>query len=279
MNRDRYQSLLCLASACACVIGVPREAHANVQDCVDAHSNGQLRRDESDFLAAHALFASCMDETCPEPIRVECTAFLDKLDALTPTVLLEARDARGADVLDVVVRVDDQPYLNSLTGRATPINPGSHKFQFVKSDGTMSETRVLILEGVKRREIIAHFGETAITPARQPVADVAPHDVGTKSETKNAGRTLAYVLAGGGVAALASFGYFALSGRSRQRDLERSCSPNCTDSQVRAVSDRYLVADLSLLAATGLFGVSAYVYFTVPTESKTGVTVGYVRSF
>jgi hypothetical protein len=230
-------------------------ARADVQACVEAHSEAQLKRDESDFLTARELFGRCIENECPEPIRMECAALLSKLEESMPSVVLTAKDDRGNDVLNVKVELDGKPYLDALSGRATAVNPGSRRFVFLRPDGTRTTVTALILEGVKGRELVGRFSPTAHAPAaaQQPV-------------TTGSGReTVAYVLGGAGMLALGAFGYFALSGKSELDHLRATCAPNCSDSKASAVSANYLLADISLIAAAGLLGGGAYLYFTAPS--------------
>lgn len=250
-----FRCLLVLIAA----LTLPNLAHADVQACVDAHSEAQVKRDDSDFLAARELFGRCVDSACPEPIRVECGEFLAKLEKDVPTVVLSAQDERGNDVPDAKVEVDGKPYLDALTGRATPVNPGSHTFAFVRPDGARTNVTVLILEGVKGRELIGRFGSAPSGTS------ASSSDSGSHRSAASGRNTLAYVLGGAGVVALGAFGYFALSGKSELNDLRKSCAPNCSDAQASAVSTKYLLADISLVAAAGLLGGGAYLYFTAPS--------------
>jgi hypothetical protein len=251
-------------------------ARADVQACVNAHGDGQLRRDESNFTAAHELFQSCTKPDCPEPIRVECAEFLARLEELTPTVLVSAVDSRGADVTDATVELDGVRFLEGLTGRASPVNPGKHTFVFRRPDGSETETQVLVVEGSKGRPVVGRFPgpKAAARPAEPPPsADAAPG---------SSRRTLAYVLGGAGVAALATFGYFALSGSSRESELEKSCKPHCTEAEARSVKTKYLVADVSLLVGAGLLGAGTYLYVSAPDDPKQGMSgfaVGYAGRF
>lgn len=240
---------------------LPRLAHANVQACVDAHSEAQVKRDDSDFLAARELFGRCVDNACPEPIRVECGAFLAKLDENMPTVVLTAQDERGNDVRDAKVEVDGKPYLDALTGRATAVNPGSHTFAFVRPDGTRTSVTALILEGVKGRELVGRFGTVPSETSASGSASESPKSAASGR------KTLAYVLGGAGVVALGAFGFFALSGKSELNELRKNCAPSCSDAQASSVSTKYLLADLSLVAAAGLLGGGAYLYFTAPSDA------------
>jgi len=253
--------LLRLLIAVVVLFSLPKLARADVQACVDAHSQGQLKRDESEFLAARELFGRCVAAACPEPIRVECGAFLGKLDESMPTVVLAAQDEHGNDVPDVKVEVDGKPYLDALTGRATAVNPGSRQFVFVRPDGTSATVTALILEGVKGRELVGRFGAAPGSPSSSAPAP--------EPQSPAAGRkTLAYVLGGAGVVALGAFGYFALSGKGKLNDLRDRCAPNCSEAQASSVSRKYLLADISLIAAAGLLGGGAYLYFTAPSGAK-----------
>jgi hypothetical protein len=250
-------------TALVAVLVLPAVARADVQACVDAHSEAQLKRDESDFLAARELFGRCVDMKCPEPIRVECAALLSKLDQSMPSVVLSAQDERGNDVPDVKVEVDDKPYLDALSGRATAVNPGSHRFAFVRPDGSRTSVTALVLEGVKGRAIVGRFGAAAGAAAEAQ-----------RPKAASSRKTLAYVLGGAGVVALGAFGYFALSGKSELDDLRAGCAPSCSDAQASSVSAKYLLADISLVAAAGLLGSGAYLYFSAPSGPRAEQALG-----
>jgi len=72
-----------------------------------------------------------------------------------------------------------------------------------------------------------------------------------------------------GVAGLASFAYFGLSGLSLQHDLEE-CAPHCVKADVDRMRSRYLVSDVSLLVAVTSLGVGTYLFLSgrPATESK-----------
>jgi hypothetical protein len=239
----------------------PATARADAKACVDAHGEGQERRDESNFTAAAELFQRCAADACPRPIRSECREFLSALEARTPTVIVTARDASGADVPDATVELDGKPFLERLSGLAVPLNPGEHTFVFRHPNGSEARTRTLILEGKKSREIVGVFAApaTTTTPAATPAA-----------ATSGQRKTVAYVLGGAGAIALGAFTYFALSGKAAEDELRDSCAPNCSEDDSGAVGTKYLLADISLVAALGLLGTGAYFYFTAPSEPATG---------
>lgn len=252
----------CIALSVLATVAVAAPARADVQACVDAHSEGQLLRDESKFLLARERFQTCLEAGCPEPIRVECGSLLGKLDELMPSVVLTAHDAQGGDVTDVEVELDGKPFATELTGRAVPVDPGSHTFVFRRrSDGAVATTKVLIVESTKRRTVSARFAGAAEPPSPSP-SDAGRADSGIDQ------KTLAYILAAGGAVALGSFTYFGLSGRARHRELQDTCAPRCAASDASSVSTRYLLADISLVAAAGLLGAGVYFYVTAPAPAE-----------
>lgn len=242
----------------------PHAVFASVKECVDAHGNGQIRRDDSDFVGAAELFQRCVDPSCPKPIRKECAEFLAELEHNTPTVVLGARDATGSDLPDVAVNLDGKPLLERLTGLATPVNPGQHVFTFRRASGEETKVTILVLEGAKGREVVATFAPAHEAKSTAPPTEKAPGSAGSGR------KTIAYVLAGGALVALGSFAYFAASGSSKERELRDTCAPSCSQADADAVGTKYLIADVSLVLAAGLLGGSAYFYFTAPSEPKTG---------
>jgi hypothetical protein len=246
----------------------PTFAHADVKECIEHHSNGQLSRDESRFVEARARFVSCAEATCPDAIRAECSAFLSDLDRAMPTVVLAARDEQRRDVPGVRVELDGRPIEGALNGRAIPIDPGHHRFRFVTPDGRVQEIEAVALESVKGRPIEVRF---AASPSPAPVPSPAPPT--TPAET-SAAPIVAYVLGGVGVAALAGAAYFAWSGRSERQELSDTCSPRCTDGQVDPVRSKYLVADVLLALGVVSIGTGTYFYLSAPARTPAPVQSG-----
>lgn len=272
----RLVAVSAVASFFGCSLAA-RHSNADVQACVDAHREGQVQRDRSDFVAAYDSFSSCMGEECPGPIRAECADFRQKLDAAMPTVILVARDASGNDVPETVVEVDGRPLSTGLTGRAVPLNPGPRRFTFTGPSGERAEVTVVVSEGVKGREVVGRFA-SAEAPARDEGAKPVRNADADGAAPAAPDRTLAYVLAGGGAAALGAFAYFGLSGRSRFDELKSSCAPRCSEAAADGVTSRYVLADVSLLVAAGLLGGATYFYLVPPGREEPAV-VGFAAPF
>jgi hypothetical protein len=77
-----------------------------------------------------------------------------------------------------------------------------------------------------------------------------------------------YVLGGIGAAALGSFAYFGLAGRSEYFDLKASCGPDCTKSTVSSAHTKLLVADVSLGISLIALGSAAYLYLARPSTAE-----------
>jgi hypothetical protein len=79
-------------------------------------------------------------------------------------------------------------------------------------------------------------------------------------------RTLGWIFGGVGVLALGSFGYFGLSGKSLDNELERECAPRCSSDRVDHVRTQYIVADVSL--GVGLVSLALATYFFLAPERR-----------
>ena len=156
----------------------------------------------------------CIRDACPTFVRNECTEWLAEVEASLPTVVLAAR--RGDQDLDEVrVTMDGHPIADRLTGTAIPLDPGTHVFRFELEGSPPIEQRVLVRVGEKNRRVAVSFGAETADNTLGATAE-ADADIRTKGLDK---RTVSYALAGLGAAALGSFAFFALTGKSDENDL------------------------------------------------------------
>jgi hypothetical protein len=90
-----------------------------------------------------------------------------------------------------------------------------------------------------------------------------------------------WALGGVGVAALASFAFFGITGKHDESNLRSTCAPACADSDVSAIHTKYVVADVSLAVSVASLGVAAYLYFSQPraTEAPATTTTSFVPRF
>ncbi len=248
-------------------------AFADVAECIEAHSAGQVERDQSHLVEARRQFVSCALPSCPAAIRSACDELLADVERRLPTVVLAAQNSRGRDVLGVTVLVDGEPLEGGMSGQALEVDPGPHEFRFRDRDGREEVVRAVIREWVKGRAIEARFATpqappplpTQAAPPGQPPPAVDRAEPGAESS-----RTLAYVLGGVGVVGLAGFGYFALAGKSERNDLARTCAPACDPERTDAISTKYLLADILLATGVASLAGGTYLYFSTPARPASG---------
>jgi hypothetical protein len=226
-------------------------------ECAAAYELSQEKREAGELILARDQLKICIRDACPTFVRNECTEWLAEVEASLPTVVLAA--SRGDQDLDEVrVTMDGHPIADRLTGTAIPLDPGTHVFRFELEGSPPIEQRVLVRVGEKNRRVAVSFGANETADNTLGATAEADADVRTKGLDK---RTVSYALAGLGAAALGSFAFFALTGKSDENDLRDRCSPNCPESDVDSVRTKYLVADISL--GVGIASLGAATWFFV----------------
>jgi hypothetical protein len=98
-------------------------------------------------------------------VRSECAKHLQEVNAAIPTIVFEAKDPAGNDLVDVKVSVDGKLLVERLDGTAIPLDPGPHKFTFASPSFGSVDKQLVLREGQKdRREQVAFGG-----PSGSPV--------------------------------------------------------------------------------------------------------------
>jgi hypothetical protein len=77
---------------------------------------------------------------------------------------------------------------------------------------------------------------------------------------------MTYVLGGVALAGVAGFAAFGFSGQSEKKSLESSCRPTCTDSELKPVQTRFLMADVSLGIGVVSAVTAGVLYFARPAK-------------
>src|SRR3954468_4056799 len=72
----------------------------------DAVATAEPLRSAGHFREAHALLLECVNAQCGGDVRRHCAATLQKLDAVTPSIVIRAEDAQGNDITEVVANLD-----------------------------------------------------------------------------------------------------------------------------------------------------------------------------
>lgn len=243
--------------------------------CIAAHEEAQSLRSQKKLHAARAKFVACARAECPIVVRKECVEQLALVEKDAPTVVLEARDDNGLGAADVKVSIDGISIGDRLTGTAVDVEPGEHLFAFERADGKSLEQRVLVAEGDKNRKVIGDFSTLVPKPIAPP-----PHGEGVDPprEPKTV-PTLAYVAGGVGVLGASSFAFFALTGKSGEKDLASSCGPSCKDDDLSSVKRDYLIADISLVIGVAALAAAVVLAWPALTDSsKTTASINRKRA-
>lgn len=153
VNVSRRAIRWVLVSAASLAAVIPSSARADeAARCSDAADKGQELRDAHRLVEARELLRVCAQSLCPLVIQKECSKWLEGVESSLPTVVVSARDARGAQVVNVTVTVDGRPFAALLDGQARPIDPGVHTFHFERQ-GQSVEQQVAVREGERNQSI------------------------------------------------------------------------------------------------------------------------------
>lgn len=293
MKGPRYVCLLLFA---VCMLASGRKALADEASekaaCISASDEGQQLRDDGKYTRARAAFERCARESCPVLLRVDCVHWLLDLDQSSASVVINAKDDRGNDLVDVTVSVDGQVLVSKLDGKPLPVDPGAHLFHYEATGFAPMEEHAVIHAAEKNRVLNVHFGP-ALAP--RPAADTTIHGPdqaqvvvpeGTPASAppnnppanpSSPPRVAGWVLAGVAVAAFANEAYFGLTGLSqRSTDIgPGGCvsRTNCPLSEKSDIQAKFAVADVSL--GVGLVSAGLAAYFFLRPADKPAVTVDF----
>jgi hypothetical protein len=253
---------IAIAALLACAL-FPRGAAADeLETCIAAHASAQRLRMHKKLREARDQLLTCSSAECPSAIVTECGSWLEEVDARIPTLVVLAKDARGNDLVDVEVWVDDERVQQRLDGRAFPLDPGRHQVELRTADFGKVRRELLINEGEKARKLEVTFNvggpaaPPAAKPTSRPVAEARPIPWPV------------YALAGVGVVGLGAGAYFAISGRTQHDDLlAANCKPNCSKDSTDEVDRKYLFADIAFGVSVVALSTATVLFVTRPTET------------
>jgi hypothetical protein len=202
---------------------------------------------------------------------------------------LEVIVPREAQLEDLVITRDGQPFSYALWGLPVATDPGTHVFR-VTAPGRQSWQvdigmtpgpgtvilRVPVLLGEnepsrsdRERELLERRGPIAAAPV---VPSTSGSEAAADDTPGRAQRTLGLVLAGAGIASLTIGTVFALSARSAHDDLVASCAGNLCPAAAVALQDdeqaQSTRANVALGVGLAALASGAVVYFSAPTSSS-----------
>ena len=220
-------------------------------------------RAQGHYREARTRLLECVNAQCGGDVRRRCASTLQKLDAVTPSIVVRAEDGNGNDVTDVSVKLGDELLVKSLDGMAIPVDPGQHRFVFERLGEEPVVQNLTIQRGEKFRSIDVRIGPAATGE------DQAGGANGSKS--KVTGRWMAGAsLIGVGVVGLAGFTWLGLSARSMERELQKeNCEPECSKARVDALRTRYVLSNVSL--GVGVLALGGATWLLLSGSASDGV--------
>ena len=168
-----------VAAACVSLLlatAFASSAHAQgAEECNPAYeaADALTRAGGDKLLDARDKLLVCARPVCKPWMVKECTKSLSDLDARIPSVVLSAKDASGADLVDVRVELAEKTLTPRLDGKAIELGPGEHAFVFVAADGRRAIVQAIIREGEKAQRVAAVF-EPLASDVAVPPAPLAP---------------------------------------------------------------------------------------------------------
>ncbi|MFO0736728.1 MAG: hypothetical protein U0270_12660 [Labilithrix sp.] len=222
-----------------------------VDRCVAASEKGQKERRAGNLMDARTAFLQCAAEKCPGVVRSACTEWLDQVNASIPTIIVAVTDTDHKDIVDARILVDGK---SVALGRAVQLDPGPHTVA-AEADGFQTSQQSIVARETEHHRPLSFVltRKSAETPQAPPV--------GPAHEKKGIS-TITWVTGGLTLAALGGFAGFGLRGRFLAADLRDTCAPNCTDDDRSRAQTSYIIADISLIAAVILGGVTIYTFLS-----------------
>jgi len=237
-----------LISAGLCSIALPALADANA--CMDAHRSAQKLRKDQKLIEAREQLVACAGAKCPGMVQSDCSQWLGEIGHEIPSVIVSAKDEGDHELTNVSVSIDGKRVAEKLDGKPIELNPGAYKFRYEKSKSEPIEADVVLKTGVANRVVEVVF--PGGLPERKRVKPPL----------------VTWILVGTGSAALLSFTYFGLRGRSEYNDKENECGTSgCPSSETDSIRTKFLIADISLVISLASFAGAGYFYLTRPYET------------
>lgn len=233
-----------------------------------------MERKAGHITAAIEKLTVCSGEPCPKFIRKDCIQWLTESQSAQPSVVFSVRH-EGVDLSSVEISCDGRVVARIADGKSVAIDPGPHVFVFRAQGFRPIERPLIVREGERNRLVEAVLKQRS----DEDPASTGPHEAILRSaemgsaspgsdSANHALRT--YGLAGLGVLGVSGFAAFGLWGNSQKHDLENSCSPFCSSSQVDEVRTKYIVADACLAVGVVSLGLATYWFVTGQPSKSAG---------
>jgi hypothetical protein len=269
MKREYVRALAAIGSLGLASGGSVHARADEGEACLSAPVEGQELQKAGKLIEAHARFVVCASKSCPAEIVQDCARWASQVDEATPSVAIAVRDALGHELGDVLVSIDGLPPARP-GALAIPLNPGLHRFVFVRAGHADVVDEAVLHEGEKNREVVATYPSPSV-PSPDAGVGKAP-----SSEFSRPVPLSAWVAGSVTVAGLAVFGTFGALGLAARN--EYGCASGCTQAQKSEVDTKYTVADVGLGVGVVALGVAAWQFFARPTVPRTSAVRFDLRS-
>ncbi len=239
-----------------------------------------MRESRGQLKGARDMLVTCAKPACGSVVASQCSSGLARLGTDVPTVVPVVTDPDGAPVLDVEVDVDGAVLSPRIDGQGREVDPGLHEFSFRTKDGVFAAMKVLVVEGVRNRQLQVVMRPGATLPV-QPAARV---EVAASEEPKNRfdplpdvsllddkpppqrawvlpRSPLPYALGAVGVASVGA-GLLLTVWGNRDNDALGQCSPNCSPSSVSHIRTLFVASDIALGVGAVSLGVAGWLFAT-----------------
>lgn len=253
------------------------------QRCVEAHIAAQRAQNVGHLVEAKGHLLACARTDCPGVLREECLAWLPEVLSALPVVTVGVEQEGGGPVTLDKLWIDGTAVLAPSVGLAIELDPGRHVLRGRADTGAMTELMIELAPGEVERSVVLVFPKPKAEAPRVPAPTVVaeeqtPPPRPPEPAQKRAESPWVYGLLGLGALSGASFGYFAISGKSKQADLETNCAPSCSEDEVSRMRRDYLVADVSLLVGLGAVAGAVLVHYEL-ADSSASLEVGPASAY
>ena len=248
--------------------------------CIDADTQGQSLRRAGKLADARAAFKGCLDARCPDLVRTDCNERVDELSRVQPTLVVAAKDGKGADLSAVKVFVDGIQVADALGGEGLPIDPGPHDLRFETAGAEPVTHHIIVREGDRgRREAVVFgggaqpAGDTTTLATTTTTTDVTP------AEDPGRGRRVAGIAVGaGGLALLVPGIIFGVIAKGQWDSASDKCSKTGCPEPTRptALDERSHALTFGALSTVGyvaggvLVAGGVTLYLTAPQKTESG---------
>jgi uncharacterized iron-regulated membrane protein len=280
---SRSAHLLFVALAVVTFLLSPGTARADMTkaQCIDANTKGQDLRRDGKLSAAREVLRTCATPSCPAILSDDCAKRLDELDRAQPTIIFDAKDGSGRDLILVKVTVDGVPLADKLEGTALQVDPGEHVFVFTEPDQAPVTRTFVLKEGDKERRERVVIGP-ALVPAVTPQPSRASSSPPGESRGGMGTQEILGLVTGGvgvvGVVLGVVFGAMTLSEASQQQK-DCASATNCLHYSEAAsdhstgATDR-TISTVGFIAGGALIAGGAALFFTAGPRSEVPASTG-----